>query len=67
MAMRNCQLLSMWARVQFQTNPPETRGGQSGTGTGFTPSVLFSPCPFNFTNAPYSSIHLVLMLYDLSD
>jgi hypothetical protein len=33
----------------------ETIGGQSGNGTGFSPSISGVPCQYHATHAPYSS------------
>jgi hypothetical protein len=42
-------------RVQSQDSTSEVRSGQSGTGTGFSPSILRLPCQHHSTNAPYLS------------
>jgi hypothetical protein len=35
-----------------RSSPCEICGGQSGTGTGFSPSCRFSPVKFHSTGAP---------------
>ena len=45
----------MEARVRSQVSSCEMYGGQSGTGTGFTPSTSFFPCEYHSTIASYSS------------
>jgi len=42
-------------------------GGQSGTGPGFSLSVLIFPCQYYSTNAAHPFIHLTLTLYDPSN
>jgi hypothetical protein len=44
--------LTAEARVRSQVNPCGIYGGQSGTGTGFSPSTLVFPCQFYSTGAP---------------
>ena len=41
-------------------------GGQSGTGPGFSLSVLIFPCHYYSTSAPHPFIHVALTLNDLS-
>jgi hypothetical protein len=43
------------ARVRFQVSIREVCGGQSGTGTGFSPSTWIFPFQYHSTNGPYSS------------
>jgi hypothetical protein len=43
------------------------RGGQCGTGPGFSLSVLIFTCQYYSTNAPHPFNHLTLTLYDLSN
>jgi hypothetical protein len=48
--------LTAEAKVRARVRPCVNCGGQSGTGTGFSPSSSVFPCNYPFTIAPYSSI-----------
>jgi len=51
-------------RVPTQVSPCETSGGQSDTGTCFSPSSSVSPCQHHSTNVPYSASCEMLLLPD---
>jgi hypothetical protein len=44
--------LTAEARIRSLVSPCGVYGGQSGTGTGFSPSTSVLPCQFNSTGAP---------------
>ena len=52
--------------VHLMASPYRICGGQSGTGPGFSLSVLILPYQYYSTNAPHPFIHLTSTLYDLS-
>jgi hypothetical protein len=55
------------AHVRNQASHCGTRGSQSGTGTGFSPSASFFPFHYLSAVASYSYfIHPLLTLYDVS-
>jgi hypothetical protein len=44
--------LTAEARIRSRVSPCGIYGGQSVTGTGFSPSTSVSPCQFHSTGAP---------------
>jgi hypothetical protein len=44
--------LTAEARIRFRVGPYGICGGQSGTGTGFSPNISVFPCQFHSTGAP---------------
>jgi hypothetical protein len=48
----SCQPLTVEARVRSRVSPRGICGGQSGTGTGFSPSTSVFPCQFHSIGAP---------------
>jgi hypothetical protein len=57
--------LTAEARVRSHSIPCGICGGQSGSGTMFSPSTSVFPCQYHSTNAPYSFIHLPPTLYNV--
>jgi hypothetical protein len=48
----NRRPLTAKARVRSRVGPCGICGGQSGTGTGFSPSTSVFPCHFHSTGTP---------------
>ena len=66
--MVSCWSLIVEAWVQYHANPCMVFDGQSNNRAGFSPVMLFFPCLHNSTNPTYwNTIHLSLMLYDVSN
>jgi len=63
----NRQLPNMTAQVQSQAIYVGFFGGQTGTGTGFSPSTYVFPCLYHYMNFPYSFIHLSPKLNNLKN
>jgi hypothetical protein len=53
--IRSCQLTTKH-QARSKSNPCGIFGGQSGKETSFSPSTLFRPCKYHFTNNPYTVI-----------
>jgi len=60
------QPLILGAQVQFQVNPCNICGGQSGTARDFALCTLVLPCQYHSTTVPFSLIHLAQTPYNLS-
>ena len=52
--------LTVEARFRSKVSPCEICGGQSDTGTGFSPNTSVFPCQYHSISAPYSSYMLLL-------
>jgi hypothetical protein len=57
--------LTIEAQVRFQASPCVAYGQESGIGMGFSLSMAF-PLSYHSNNTPYSFIHLLPTLYNLS-
>ena len=55
------------SQVHLLTSQYGICGGQSGTGPGFSLSVLIFPCQYYSTSAPHPFIHMTLTLNDGSN
>jgi hypothetical protein len=53
--------LTAEARVLSQVSPCEFCGGQSGTGTCFSPRTSVLPCLYHSTIAPYLLTYMLLL------
>ena len=50
----NGRVVTAEARIQSQASPCNIYGGQSGTGTGFSPTTSVFPCQYHSTSTPYT-------------
>jgi hypothetical protein len=57
----SCWLLTAEVWVHNQDSQCGICGGQSGTGTGFSPSPLDLPCQYHSADAPYSLMYYLGM------
>jgi len=57
-----CKYNSDEARVRSQVCTCEICGGESGTGTGFSPSNSMFSCQYHSANAPYILIFIYMLL-----
>ena len=57
-----CKYNSGEARVRSQVCTCEIYGGESGTGTGFSPSNSVFSCQYHSANAPYILIFIYMLL-----
>jgi hypothetical protein len=55
--------LTVEARIRSRVSPRRICGGQSGTGTGLSPSTSAFPCRFHCTGTPLHGINEKLILF----